>query len=221
MVTRNQIARIIDHTELHAYATELDMRELCDEAMQFGFAAVTINPIWVSYCVKRLAGADIAINACIGFPLGASTATIKVEEAREAVRNGATEIDMVINIGAMKSGYPTFVEREIGAVVKAVKGIPVKVILETCYLNENEKIAVCRMCMRSGAAYVKTCTGYGHSGATVEDVSLMKQVVGDYLGIKAAGGIRTYGDVMKMVKAGATRIGTSAGVDILESVPRR
>ncbi len=220
MVTRNQIARIIDHTELHAYATELDIRELCDEAMRHGFAAVTINPIWVSYCVKRLAGADIAINACIGFPLGASTATIKVEEAREAVRNGATEIDMVINIGAMKSGYPAFVEREIGAVVKAVKGIPVKVILETCYLNENEKIAVCRMSMRGGAAYVKTCTGYGHSGATVEDVSLMKQVVGDYLGIKAAGGIRSYGDVMKMIKAGATRIGTSAGVDILESVPR-
>lgn len=220
MVTRAQIARIIDQTQVHAYATELDIRTLCEEAVQYRFASTTVNPVWVAYCAKRLAEVDIAVNACVGFPLGANSAVIKVEEAKDAVRNGASEIDMVINIGALKSGYPAFVEREIAAVVKAVRGIPVKVILETSYLNEQEKIAVCQMAQRSGAAYVKTSTGFGHNGATVEDVQLMKQVIGNRLGIKAAGGIRSYGDVMKMLDAGATRIGTSAGVAIVQGVPK-
>jgi deoxyribose-phosphate aldolase len=126
---------------------------------------------------------------------------------------------MVINVGALKSGYPSYVEREISAVVKAVKGIPVKVILETSYLTEEEKITACTLALQAGAAYVKTATGYGHGGATVDDVALMKRVVGDNLGIKAAGGIRTYGDVMKLIDAGATRIGTSAGLQILDDVP--
>jgi len=215
-ITRAQVARMIDHTMLAAYATEVDIRELCEEAVQHGFTAVTVNPVWVSYCAKKLAGADVGVDACVGFPLGASTASMKVEEARDAVRAGATEIDMVMNVGALKSGYAQFAEKEIAAVVKAVKGIPVKVILECSFLSEDEKIVACLMSQRAGAAYVKTSTGFGNGGATVEDVALMKQTVGDELGIKAAGGIRTLGDVLALVQAGATRIGTSAGLQILE-----
>jgi len=215
-ITRAQVARMIDHTMLAAYATELDIRELCEEAAEHGFASATVNPVWVSYCAKKLAGTGVGIDACVGFPLGANTAAMKVEEARDAVRAGATEIDMVMNVGAMKSGYASFVEREIAAVVKAVKGIPVKVILECSYLAEAEKVEACLMCRRAGAAYVKTSTGFGNGGATVEDVTLMKQTVGDDLGIKAAGGIRSLGDVLALVQAGATRIGTSAGLRILE-----
>lgn len=218
-VTRAQLARIIDHTQLKAYATESDLRELCIEAAQEGFAAVSVNGAWVSYCAKQLSGTNVGVNACIGFPLGASTATVKVDEARDAVRNGATEIDMVINIGALKSGYPNFVGREIAAVVKAVKGIPVKVILETSYLAEEEKVTACRLALQAGAAYVKTSTGYGHGGATVDDVRLMRSIVGDLMGIKAAGGIRTYSDAMAMIEAGATRLGTSAGLHILDEIP--
>ena len=217
----SQLARIIDHTQLRAYASEVDIRELCDEALEHGFAAVAVNPAWVSFCAKKLAGTTVGIAACAGFPLGASTAAIKVEEARDAVRNGATEIDLVINIGALKSGYPKFVEREIAAVAKAVRGIPLKVILECSYLNEAEKCAVCEMSQRAGAAFVKTSTGYGDGGATVEDVALMKRCIGDELGIKAAGGIRTLGHVTAMISAGATRIGTSAGVEILNDLAER
>lgn len=217
-VNRAQVARLIDHTQLRAYATEVDVRELCDEALQHGFRAVSINPVWAAYCAKRLAGSTVAVNACIGFPLGASTAHIKMEEAKDAARNGANEIDMVINVGALKSGYGSFVEKEIAAVTRAVKGLPVKVILEACYLTRDEKIAVCQMAGRAGAAYVKTSTGFGTSGATVEDVRLMKEVVGDQLGIKAAGGVRTYDDLLAMLEAGATCIGTSAGVSILDEV---
>lgn len=218
-VTRTQLAQLIDHTQLRAYATEEDVRELCDEAALHGFAAVAINPVWTTFCAKRLAGSDVAVAACIGFPLGANTARIKIAEAEDAVRNGATELDMVINVGALKSGYPSFVEKEIAAVVKAAKHVPVKVILENSYLSDDEKVAVCEMCLRSGAAYVKTATGYGNYGSKVEDVKLMKSVVGDKLGIKAAGGIRTYRDVMVMLEAGATRIGTSGAVGILDEVP--
>jgi len=212
------LARIIDHTQLRAYATEVDLRELCDEAVEHGFAAVSVNPVWVSYCAKRLMGSEVLVNACVGFPLGANSANIKSEEAKEAARNGANEIDMVINIGALKSGYGSYVEKEIIAVVRAVKGIPVKVILEACYLTDDEKVAVCQMCLRAGAAYVKTSTGYGQGGATPEDVALLKSVAGDQLGIKAAGGIRTLDDVITLLEAGATRIGTSAGIDILDEL---
>lgn len=215
-VTRSQLARMIDHTQLRPYATLEDFKTLCREAVEHSFATVSVNPAWVSYCAKQLMDTRIGVDVCIGFPLGATTATVKVEEAKEAVRNGANEVDMVINIGALKSGYASFVEREIAAIVKAVKGVPVKVILETSYLSENEKVVVCQMSQRAGAAFVKTSTGYGQGGATVEDIALMKQVVGNMLGIKAAGGIRTYGHAIKMIEAGATRIGTSAGVEILQ-----
>ncbi|MBI4556442.1 MAG: deoxyribose-phosphate aldolase [Candidatus Hydrogenedentes bacterium] len=217
-MTRSELARMIDHTLVRAYATQVDIDELCDEAVKYGFAAVSINPAWTAYCAKRLKGETVGVNTCVGFPLGANTAQIKVEEAREAARNGATEIDMVINIGALKSGYPKYVEQEIGAVVGAAQNRPVKVILETSYLTREEKIAVCEMSVRSGVAYVKTSTGFGQAGATPEDVALMRQVVGDRLGVKAAGGIRTLADATAMIKAGANRLGTSTGVDIVESL---
>jgi len=219
MVSREELARMIDHTQLHAYATQGDIDKLCDEAVRYGFGAVAINPAWTSHCAKRLAGAPVKVDATIGFPLGASTTHIKVEEAREAVHNGAEEVDMVVNIGAVKSGHLDLMAREIDAVVRAVKDVPVKVILETCYLTNDEKKAVCEACVRARAAFVKTSTGFGNAGATVEDVRLMREVVGEALGVKAAGGVRTYADAMAMIEAGATRIGTSAGVDILAGMP--
>lgn len=217
---RANMARLIDHTLLRAFATEVDIRELCEEALAYNFATVSVNPAWTSFCAKKLDGSPVGVNACVAFPLGATTAQMKVEEARDAVRNGATEIDMVINIGALKSGYPSFVEREIAAVVKAVRGTPVKIILEASYLTRDEKVSVCEMSKRAGASFVKTATGFGHGGATAEDVRLMKATVGDELGVKAAGGIRTFGDAMSMLKAGASRIGTSAGIEILEDIPQ-
>lgn len=217
-MTRAEMARLIDHTLLRSTATESDIRQLCMEAAEYGFAAVSVNPVWSSYCAKQLADSIVRVDACVGFPLGANSAPIKVEEAKDAVRNGAREIDMVINLGALKSGYHSFVEREIAAVVKAVPETPVKVILETCFLSEEEKVLVCEMSVRAGAAFVKTSTGFGDGGATLEDVRLMRQVVGDNAGVKAAGGIRTSQDALAMLQAGASRIGTSAAVHILSEL---
>ena len=219
-MTRKEIARLIDHTELHAYATLIDIDELCDEAVEHGFASVTVNPVWVSYCAKRLKGTRVLTNAVVGFPLGANTPRVKAEEAREAIANGAGEIDMVINVGALKSGYSDFVEQEIASLVGVAGRIPVKVILETSYLTVEEKVAVCQMSHRAAAAFVKTSTGYGTGGATVEDVALMRKTVGDVMGVKAAGGIRTYVQAMALIKAGATRLGTSAGIEILADAPQ-
>lgn len=218
-MTRIELAKMIDHTVLRADAAQADIAALCDEAVQYGFAAVSINPTWVALCAKRLEGSGVRVNATIGFPLGANTAGTKVAEAREAVKNGADELDMVMNVGALKSGYADYVEREIAAVVKAAEGVPVKVILETSLLTTEEKISVCEMANRSGAAYVKTSTGFARAGATTDDVALMRQVVGRRLGVKAAGGIRTYADAVKMIAAGADRIGTSSGVAILKEMP--
>jgi len=218
-VTRTQLARLIDHTQLRAYATQTDIDELCDEAVEFGFAGVAINPAWTSYCAKKLSGSGVMVVPVVGFPLGANTAHIKVEEAREAVRHGADELDMVINIGALKSGYFDFVQKEIAAIVRAAGRVPVKVILETGYLSDEEKERVCAMAVHARAAFVKTSTGYGPSGATADDIRLMRRCVGDHLGVKAAGGIRTYADACAMVETGATRIGTSASVEIVESAP--
>ena len=213
-----QLAGLIDHTQVRADASQRDITLLCDEAIRHGFASVSINPAWTSYCAKRLAGSGVTVNPCVGFPLGANTAHVKVEEAREAVRNGAGELDVVINIGALRSGFPDFVERELVAIVRAVKGTPVKVILETSYLSDEDKIRVCEMSVRAGAAFVKTCTGFGRHGATLEDVALMRRVVGRQIGVKAAGGIRTYRDTVNMLEAGANRIGTSSGVAILREM---
>jgi deoxyribose-phosphate aldolase len=219
-VNRRELAAIIDHTELRANAGLVEINKVCDEAAAHGFASVAINPVWTSYCAKRLRGTNVNVNPTIGFPLGANTPHVKIEEAREAVRNGANELDMVINVGGLKSGYTDFVEKEIAEIVAAVKGIPVKVIIETGYLTNEEKLLACEMSMRAGAAFVKTATGFGIGGATVEDVQLMRRTVGDLLGVKAAGGIRTYADAIAMVEAGASRIGSSASVDIIAGAPQ-
>lgn len=219
-MTREELAKCIDHTQVHAYATQLDIEELCDEALDHHLASVTINPAWTSFCAKRLQGTSIHINPTIGFPLGATTAHIKVEETREAIRNGATEVDMVINIGALKSGYPDFVEQEISAVVEAAKSHPVKVILETCYLSNEEKILGCELVVKAGAAFVKTSTGFGSKGATLDDVALLRQCVGNDVGVKAAGGIRNLAEATAMLQAGATRLGTSGALKILSGLPK-
>lgn len=218
-LSRAQFARLIDHTQVRAQASQRDLTQLCNEALRYHFAAVAVNPVWVSYCAKRLGGSDVGIAACVGFPLGATTANIKVEEAREAVGSGATEVDVVINLGALKSGFPDFVQREIAALVKAVGKVPVKVILEAGLLTTEEKITVCELSQKAGAAFVKTSTGFGPSGADLDDVALMRRTVGDAMGVKAAGGIRTYADAVHMVESGANRLGTSAGVAILEEMP--
>lgn len=214
-MTLGELAKRIDHTQLRAYATRLDIEELCDEAREHGFAMVTVNPAWTAFCARRLDGSGVGVNPTIGFPLGANTARIKVEETREAIKNGATEVDMVINIGAVKSGYDTFVQSEIEAVVAAAGEAPVKVILENGYLSDDEKRRVCVLSVEAGAAFVKTSTGFGASGATVQDVRLMRAAVGDAARVKAAGGIRTYRDAAAMLEAGADRLGTSAGITIL------
>lgn len=216
---RKELARLIDHTLVRPNATENEIRSLCTEAVQYGFYAVSVNPTWTKLCSQLLKNTNVKVDVCIGFPLGATTPQTKITETVEAINNGANEIDFVINIGALKSGYTAFVEREIAAIVKSAAQTPVKVILETSYLTNEEKILVCKMAVNAGASFVKTCTGFGLSGATVEDVKLMKLSVGNAIGVKAAGGIRTYSDAIALIKAGASRIGTSTGVNILQEAP--
>jgi len=218
-MNRAELARMIDHSELHPDATRLDIDRLCDEAVAHGFATVCVNPAWTSRCATRVSGSTVKVCPAIGFPLGATTTHAKVEEVREAVGLGAGEVDMVINIGALKSGNPQKVEDEIAAVVRAAGTVPVKVIIETCLLSREQKVAACEIAMRSGAAFVKTSTGFNGPGANVNDVRLMRAVVGQRLGVKAAGGIRTYEQVCALIEAGANRIGTSAGVQILAGAP--
>ncbi len=218
-IKRQELARMIDHTLLRPYASEDDIRILCEEAKENNFYAVSVNPTWTKLCAQLLKDTPIKVDVCVGFPLGATTAHIKVAETAEAIKNGAQEIDMVINIGALKSGYTAYVEKEIAIVVKTAGNIPVKVILETSYLTNDEKVAVCEMAIRTGASFVKTSTGYGTKGATVEDVQLLRKAVGKFLGVKAAGGIRTYGEAVAMIQAGANRIGTSTSLDILQDAP--
>jgi len=219
MLHRADIARRIDHTLLRSHASQEDIALLCDQALENGFRVVSVNPTWVSFCARRLEGTGVGVDACVGFPLGANTAHVKMEEAREAAESGATEMDMVINIGALKSGYAQFVEKEIAAVVQAAGNAAVKVILETSCLTDNEKAAVCEMSIRAGAAFVKTSTGFAEGGATAADVAFMRRIVGGRIAIKAAGGIRTMADALLMIEAGATVIGTSAGVSIVEEAP--
>ncbi|HOK08767.1 MAG TPA: deoxyribose-phosphate aldolase [Candidatus Hydrogenedens sp.] len=219
VIKRHELAKMIDHTLLRPHATEDEIRILCEEAKENNFCSVSVNPTWTKLCAQLLKDTPIKVDVCIGFPLGATTAHVKVLETEEAIRNGAQEIDMVINIGALKSGYTAYVEKEIAAIVKTAKNVPVKVILETSYLSTDEKVAVCEMAIRTGASFVKTSTGYGIKGATVEDVQLLRKAVGNLLGVKAAGGIRTYGEAVTMIEAGANRIGTSTSLDILQDAP--
>lgn len=217
--TKATLAKTIDHTLLKPTATAEQIRELCAEARANHFASVCVNPVWVPLVVKELSGSDVLTCTVIGFPLGASAKEVKAEEARLAVKQGAQEVDMVINIGALKGGDHRTVEEDIRAVVKAAERATVKVIIETCYLSDEEKRLACELARKAGAHFVKTSTGFGTGGATVEDVRLMKKVVGDTMKIKASGGIRSYHDAIAMLEAGADRIGTSSGVAIVAELP--
>ncbi len=211
------MARMIDHTLLKPAATEDDIRELCDEARRYNFATVCVNPSHVALAARELRGTDVGITTVIGFPLGATTHTAKSIETRDAIANGANEIDMVVNVGALKAGNDDLVKRDIASVVNAAgNDAIVKVILETSLLNDEEKVRGCLLSKMAGADYVKTSTGFGPGGATVEDIRLMRQTVGPDMGVKASGGIRNTDDANAMLEAGASRIGASASVAIVK-----
>ncbi|MEQ8191835.1 MAG: deoxyribose-phosphate aldolase [Candidatus Eremiobacterota bacterium] len=211
------LAELIDHTLLKPDATKQEIIKLCEEARKYKFASVCINPTNVSLARDLLAGSPVKVCTVVGFPLGADTSVTKAMETRDAVANGADEIDMVINVGALKAGDYNLVLHDIKSVVDAAGGRLVKVILETALLNREEKIKACELSKEAGADFVKTSTGFGPGGATAEDIALMREVVGKYMGVKASGGIRDYKKTMEMVKAGATRIGASASVSIVEN----
>ena len=211
------LARYIDHTLLKPDTTAAEIDELCDEALEYGFASVCINPTWVKRSAERLRGSDVKVCTVIGFPLGANTPEIKAMEARRALRDWAREVDMVINIGALKSGQHDLVRSDIEKVVDAAheSGAICKVILETALLTDEEKVIASALSKQARADFVKTSTGFGGGGATVYDVALMRETVGPDMGVKASGGVRTLEDAEDMIAAGATRIGASAGVQIV------
>ncbi|WP_208559651.1 deoxyribose-phosphate aldolase [Marinilactibacillus kalidii] len=209
----------IDHTVLKPEATDSMIQQACLDAKKYAFKAVCINPTWVSYVSDLLNGTNVQTCTVIGFPLGANKTEVKVAETKKAIADGADEVDMVINIGAMKSEDFALVHDDIRAVVKAAEGKAlVKVIIETALLNRNEKIRACEIAKRAGADFVKTSTGFSTGGATPEDIKLMRTAVGPDMGVKASGGVRSYEDAKAMIEAGATRIGTSNGIALLEGV---
>ncbi len=212
------VADMIDHTLLKPDATRADIQKLCREAAEFHFATVCVNPAWVASCAALLRGSGVRVCSVVGFPLGATTADVKHYETRRAIFDGASEIDMVINIGALKSGDLQIVERDIEAVVGPCReaGAISKVIIEAALLTDDEKIAASTLAKAAGADFVKTSTGFASGGATVADVALMRRVVGAEMGVKAAGGVRDYEGLKAMVAAGATRVGASAGVKIVQ-----
>ena len=212
------LAKMIDHTLLKPDATQQEIAQLCFEARKYGFASVCINPTWVSLCSELLKGSPVKVCTVIGFPLGATSSETKAFETETAIRQGATEIDMVINIGALKARDLDTVARDIRGVVNAAhaRGILVKVIIETVLLTDEEKTIASLISKEAGADFVKTSTGFAGGGATVHDVELMRKAVGPQMGVKASGGVRTYEDAASMIKAGATRIGASAGVKIIQ-----
>lgn len=210
-----KINTTIDHTLLKQDATTAQFAQLCADARRFEFATVCVHPIWVNYCAEHLKGSPVKVCTVVGFPLGTNATAAKAYETELALKEGAEEIDMVLNIGALKDGRLDVVRHDIEAVVKAAQGHIVKVIIETCLLTREEKIAACEAVVAAGAHFVKTSTGFSTGGATVEDVKLMKSVVGNRCKVKAAGGVRSYADLMAMLEAGADRIGTSAGVALM------
>jgi deoxyribose-phosphate aldolase len=210
------LALAIDHTLLKPDATEASVRVLCEEALQYGFASVCIQPCWVGLAAAILKDSKVAVCTVIGFPLGANETSCKAGEARVAVAQGATEVDMVLNIGFLKSGLYDKVTSDISAVAQAADGALLKVILETAYLNAEEKVIACLLARKAGAAFVKTSTGFAPTGATLDDVKLMRHAVGSRLGVKASGGIKDTQTALAMLTAGANRLGTSAGVAIVQ-----
>jgi deoxyribose-phosphate aldolase len=214
----DELARVIDHTLLKPEATEDQIAALCQEAIEYHFAAVCIHPTYVALCREMLEGTDVGIATVAGFPLGATLSEVKAYEAQRVIAAGAGEVDMVLNMSALKSGNYELVYRDVGAVAQAchARSAVLKVIIEAALLSDEEKVAACTLAQEAGADYVKTSTGFGPGGAKVEDVALMRRTVGPEMGIKAAGGIRTYADALAMIGAGATRIGASAGVKIVQ-----
>jgi deoxyribose-phosphate aldolase len=212
------VASMIDHTLLKPDATRKEIEDLCREAAQFKFATVCVNPAWVATAARLLANSGVGVCSVVGFPLGATTADVKSYETRRAIFDGAREIDMVINVGALKSGDLQVVERDIAAVASTCRdcGVLSKVIIEAALLTDEEKITACTLAKAAGADYVKTSTGFGPGGATAADVALMRRVVGAEMGVKAAGGVRDLDGLKAMVAAGATRVGASAGVKIVQ-----
>ena len=208
--------KFIDHTVLKADTPKAKVQQIIDEAIQYDFMSVCINPTWVSFAAEKLAATDVKVCTVIGFPLGANTSTVKAFEAAEAIKNGADEVDMVINIGAAKDGDWDLVESDIQAVVDASKDVTTKVIIETSLLTDEEKVKACQAAVRAGADFVKTSTGFSTAGATVADIALMRQTVGPDVAVKASGGVRSIADAQAMIEAGATRLGTSNGVDIMK-----
>lgn len=208
--------KYIDHTLLKADASEDQIKTLCEEARQYDFASVCVNSYWVALCAQQLQGTDVKVCTVVGFPLGAMSTAAKAFETKQAIEDGAQEIDMVLNIGEMKAGHLDAVRKDIEAVVASVNGHCVKVILETCLLSQEEIVKACALCVEAKAAFVKTSTGFSTAGATVENVRLMKESVKGHCRVKAAGGIRCYADMEQMIQAGADRIGTSAGVKLMQ-----
>ncbi|MBI4928901.1 MAG: deoxyribose-phosphate aldolase [Anaerolineae bacterium] len=222
-LTATALAAMIDHTFLKPFGTAHDIETLCSEAREYRFAMVAINPAEVETCVRLLAGSGVRTGAAIGFPLGQNTSAVKAYETRDSIQRGAGEIDMVINIRALQSGDVRLVRAEIEDMVAACKpaGVISKVILETCYLTDEQKRQVCRISLDAGADFVKTSTGFGTAGATVEDIRLMRETVGPHMGVKASGGVRTLEQALALVAAGATRIGTSSGVTLVKDLRMR
>lgn len=210
------IAKYIDHTVLAANATEEKISKLCEEASKWNFASVCVNTCWASFCAEKLKGTGVNVCCVVGFPLGAMATEAKAYEAALAVKNGATEIDMVINIGWLKDKKDDLVKNDIAAVKRACGKNVLKVIIETCLLTEEEKVRACELSVVAGADFVKTSTGFSTAGATAEDVALMRKTVGNRAKVKAAGGIRDFATAMKMIESGADRLGCSAGIAIVE-----
>ncbi|MDN6731481.1 MAG: deoxyribose-phosphate aldolase [Atopostipes suicloacalis] len=211
------MAQYIDHTILNADATKDEIKKICDEATEYNFKTVCIQPYWIPFAKKELDGTEVGITTVIGFPLGANSSKVKAFEARQAIQDGATEVDMVINIGALKSEDYDSVLADIQEVVDEVAGdAVVKVIIETALLTKEEKVRASELSKKAGADFVKTSTGFSTGGATVEDIKLMRATVGPDLGVKASGGVRSYEDALAMIEAGATRIGASSGISIVE-----
>ncbi|PIE00360.1 MAG: deoxyribose-phosphate aldolase [Acidobacteria bacterium] len=214
--TSEQLAKFIDHTILKADTTAETVARICEEALRYGFYSVCVNSCWAEFCAEKLKGSDVKLAVVAGFPLGAMAVEAKAAEAGWAVSKGADEIDMVLNIGALKAGDYDLVRRDISAVVDACEEkAVVKVILETCLLTDEQKLKACELSVEAGAGFVKTSTGFSTGGATVEDIRLMRKAVGPDVGVKASGGIRTREDALKMIEAGASRLGASAGVAII------
>ncbi|MCP1494070.1 deoxyribose-phosphate aldolase [Peribacillus frigoritolerans] len=213
------VAGLIDHTLLKADATKEQIKVLCEEAREYNFASVCVNPTWVKYASELLEGSEVKVCTVIGFPLGATTPETKAFETKDAIANGAHEVDMVINIGALKDKDDELVERDIRAVVAASTGKALsKVIIETSLLTDEEKVRACELAVKAGTDYVKTSTGFSTGGATVEDIALMRKTVGLNIGVKASGGVRNTSDAQNVIEAGATRIGASAGVSIVKGL---